>query len=37
VNFNDYVVVIEAPLDEARSNAVISEVKKLYYNSRSAT
>ncbi len=32
VNFNDYVVVIEAPLDEARSNAVISEVKKLYYN-----
>jgi glyoxylase-like metal-dependent hydrolase (beta-lactamase superfamily II) len=32
VNFNDYVVVIEAPLDEARSNAVIGEVKKLYYN-----
>lgn len=32
VKFNDYVVVIEAPLDEARSNAVISEVKKLYYN-----
>lgn len=32
VKFNDYVVVIEAPLDEARSNAVISEVRKLYYN-----
>ena len=32
VNFNDYVVVIEAPLDEARSSAVISEVKKLYFN-----
>jgi glyoxylase-like metal-dependent hydrolase (beta-lactamase superfamily II) len=32
VNFKDYVVVIEAPLDEARSNAVIGEVKKLYYN-----
>lgn len=32
VKFNDYVVVIEAPLDEARSSAVISEVKKLYYN-----
>ncbi len=32
VNFKDYVVVIEAPLDEARSDAVIGEVKKLYYN-----
>ncbi|HEX4138273.1 MAG TPA: MBL fold metallo-hydrolase [Bryobacteraceae bacterium] len=32
VNFNDYVVVIEGPLDEARSSAVISEVKKLYFN-----
>lgn len=32
VGFNDYVVVIEAPLDEARSTAVISEVKKLYFN-----
>ena len=32
VKFNDYVVVIEAPLDEARSKAVISEVKKLYFN-----
>jgi len=32
VNFNDYVIVIEAPLDEARSNAVIGEVKKLYFN-----
>lgn len=30
--FNDYVVVIEAPLDETRSAAVISEVKKLYFN-----
>ncbi len=32
VNFNDYVVVIEAPLDEARSGAVISEVRNLYFN-----
>jgi glyoxylase-like metal-dependent hydrolase (beta-lactamase superfamily II) len=32
VNFNDYVVVIEGPLDEARSTAVIGEVKKLYFN-----
>lgn len=32
VNFNDYVVVIEGPLDEARSSAVIGEVKKLYFN-----
>jgi glyoxylase-like metal-dependent hydrolase (beta-lactamase superfamily II) len=32
VNFNDYVVVIEGPQDEARSSAVISEVKKLYFN-----
>jgi len=32
VGFNDYVVVIEAPLDESRSTAVISEVKKLYFN-----
>lgn len=32
VKFNDYVVVIEGPLDEARSSAVISEVRKLYYN-----
>jgi glyoxylase-like metal-dependent hydrolase (beta-lactamase superfamily II) len=32
VALNDYVVVIEAPLDEARSSAVISEVKKLYFN-----
>ncbi len=32
VGFNDYVVVIEAPLDETRSGAVISEVKKLYFN-----
>jgi glyoxylase-like metal-dependent hydrolase (beta-lactamase superfamily II) len=32
VNFNDYVVVIEGPLDEARSSAVIAEVKKLYFN-----
>ncbi len=32
VNFNDYVVVIEGPLDEGRSSAVIGEVKKLYFN-----
>jgi glyoxylase-like metal-dependent hydrolase (beta-lactamase superfamily II) len=32
VNFNDYVVVIEGPQDEGRSSAVISEVKKLYFN-----
>jgi glyoxylase-like metal-dependent hydrolase (beta-lactamase superfamily II) len=32
VGFNDYVVVIEAPLDETRSSAVISEVKKLFFN-----
>lgn len=32
VGFNDCVVVIEAPLDESRSSAVISEVKKLYFN-----
>lgn len=32
VGFNDYVVVIEAPLDETRSTAVISEVKKLFFN-----
>ena len=30
--FNDYVVVIEGPLDETRSGAVISEVKKLFFN-----
>jgi glyoxylase-like metal-dependent hydrolase (beta-lactamase superfamily II) len=32
VGFNDYSVVIEGPLDEERSAAVISEVKKLYFN-----
>lgn len=32
VGFNDYVVVIEAPLDETRSGAVIGEVKKLFFN-----
>jgi glyoxylase-like metal-dependent hydrolase (beta-lactamase superfamily II) len=32
VEFNDYLVVIEAPLDEARSAAVISEAKKLFLN-----
>ena len=32
VGFNDYTVVIEGPLDEARSSAVISEVKKLFFN-----
>ncbi len=30
VEFSNYVAVIEGPLDEARSNAVISEVKKLF-------
>lgn len=29
VEFKDYVAVVEAPLNEARSNAVIAEVKKL--------
>jgi glyoxylase-like metal-dependent hydrolase (beta-lactamase superfamily II) len=32
LGFNDYVIVVEAPLDETRSSAVISEVKKLYFN-----
>jgi glyoxylase-like metal-dependent hydrolase (beta-lactamase superfamily II) len=32
VAFDNYVMVIEAPLDETRSSAVISEVKKLYFN-----
>ena len=32
VGFNDYTVVIEAPLDEQRSEAVISEAKKLFFN-----
>jgi glyoxylase-like metal-dependent hydrolase (beta-lactamase superfamily II) len=32
VNFRDYVAVVEAPLDEARSLAVIAEVKKLVPN-----
>jgi glyoxylase-like metal-dependent hydrolase (beta-lactamase superfamily II) len=32
LGFNDYVVVVEAPLDETRSSAVISEVKKLFFN-----
>jgi hypothetical protein len=32
VEFNEYLVVIEAPLDEARSAAVISEAKKLFLN-----
>jgi glyoxylase-like metal-dependent hydrolase (beta-lactamase superfamily II) len=32
VEFNDYVAVIEAPLDEARSLAVIAEAKKLAPN-----
>jgi len=32
VGFNDYMVVIEAPLDEERSAAVISEAKKLFFN-----
>jgi glyoxylase-like metal-dependent hydrolase (beta-lactamase superfamily II) len=32
IGFNDYVAVIEAPLDETRSSAVIREVKNLYFN-----
>ena len=28
VEFRNYIAVIEAPLDDARSNAVIAEVKK---------
>jgi glyoxylase-like metal-dependent hydrolase (beta-lactamase superfamily II) len=32
LGFNDYVIVVEGPLDEARSEAVISEVKKIYFN-----
>jgi glyoxylase-like metal-dependent hydrolase (beta-lactamase superfamily II) len=32
VAFNDYVAVIEAPLDETRSSAVIREVRNLYFN-----
>jgi glyoxylase-like metal-dependent hydrolase (beta-lactamase superfamily II) len=32
LGFNDYVIVFEGPLDEGRSSAVISEVKKLYFN-----
>jgi len=32
VGFKDYTVVIEAPLDEQRSEAVISEAKKLFFN-----
>jgi glyoxylase-like metal-dependent hydrolase (beta-lactamase superfamily II) len=32
VGFNDYVVVIEGPLNDDRSEAVISEVKKLFFN-----
>jgi len=32
LGFNDYVIVVEGPLSEDRSSAVISEVKKLYFN-----
>lgn len=32
VGFNDYVVMIEGPLNEARSEAVIAETKKLFPN-----
>ena len=32
IAFDNFVTVIEAPLDEARSGAVIGEVKKLYFN-----
>ena len=34
VEFSDFVTVVEAPLDEARSLAVIAEVKKLVPNKR---
>jgi hypothetical protein len=34
VEFSDFVTVVEAPLDEARSLAVIAEVKKLIPNKR---
>ena len=37
VEFKDYVTVIEAPLDQQRSLAVIAEVKKSSPTSRSAT
>jgi glyoxylase-like metal-dependent hydrolase (beta-lactamase superfamily II) len=32
IGFNDYTMVIEGPLDDDRSQAVISEVKKLFFN-----
>src|SRR3984893_4850150 len=32
IEFKDYVVVVEAPLDENRSNAVLAEVKNLVPN-----
>lgn len=32
VEFNDYIAVVEAPLDESRSTAVIAEAKKLAPN-----
>jgi glyoxylase-like metal-dependent hydrolase (beta-lactamase superfamily II) len=32
VEFKDYVVMIEAPLDQQRSNAVIAETKKMFPN-----
>jgi glyoxylase-like metal-dependent hydrolase (beta-lactamase superfamily II) len=34
VEFSDFVTVVEAPLDEARSLAVIAEVKKVFPNKR---
>ena len=34
VEFSDFITVVEAPLDEARSLAVIAEVKKLIPNKR---
>ena len=34
VDFSNFVTVVEAPLDEARSLAVIAEVKKLFPNKR---
>lgn len=37
VDFKDYIVVIEGPLNEARSLAVMAEAKKLVPTNRSST
>ena len=34
VEFSDFITVVEAPLDEARSLAVIAEVKKLSFDAQ---